>query len=140
MVLPSLMAVNQVLSDELSVQSVIATHSPMILASMEPSFDTEQDALYHLFADADVVRLEELPFVKYGDASGWLTSPLFGLQHARSREAERAIEVAKALQLAEETDAEAVVKLTEELRRVLSNEDSFWPRWLYFADTHGSVE
>ena len=140
MVLPSLMAVNQVLSDELSVQSVIATHSPMILASMEPSFDAKQDALYHLFAHTDLVRLEEIPFVKYGDASGWLTSPVFGLQHARSREAEKAIERAKALQLADETDTQAVAELTEELRRVLSNEDSFWPRWLYFSDTHGSLE
>ena len=139
MVLPSLMAVTDLLSENLSIQSVVATHSPMILASMEPDFDPTQDVLYHLYAHADDVRLDEMPFVKYGDASGWLTSPVFGLQHARSREAEQAIERAKALQLAEETDARAVRELTDELRRLLPNEDSFWPRWLYFAESHGAL-
>ena len=139
MVLPSLMAITDLLSENLSIQSVVATHSPMILASIEPDFDPTQDVLYHLFAHADDVRLDEMPFVKYGDASGWLTSPVFGLQHARSRQAEQAIERAKALQMAEEVDANAVKELTEELRRVLPNEDSFWPRWLYFAESHGAL-
>ena len=138
-VLPSLMAIGDVLDDGLAIQTIAATHSPMILASMEPTFDPEVDRLYHLFAHSDKIRLENVPFVKYGDASGWLTSPLFGLQHARSREAERAIERAKALQLEEQPDTRSVKELTEELKRVLSSEDSFWPRWLYFAESHGAL-
>ena len=138
-VLPSLMGIGEVLDGELTMQTIAATHSPMILASMEPTFDAERDRLYHLFAYSDKVRLDNVPFVKYGDASGWLTSPLFGLQHARSREAERAIERAKALQLEEDPDAQDVQELTNELRWVLSSEDSFWPRWLYFAESHGVV-
>ena len=138
-VLPSLMGVGDVLDGELAIQTIAATHSPMILASMEPSFDPARDRLYHLYAYSDEVRLDNVPFVKYGDASGWLTSPLFGLQHARSREAERAIERAKALQLEEQPEGERVQELTDELRRVLSNEDSFWPRWLYFAESHGAT-
>ena len=138
-VLPSLMGIGEVLDGELTMQTIAATHSPMILASIEPSFDAGRDRLYHLFAYSDKVRLDNVPFVKYGDASGWLTSPLFGLQHARSREAERAIERAKALQLEEEPDQASVKELTDELRRVLSSEDTFWPRWLYFAERHGAV-
>ena len=88
-VLPALMSVGGLLSSELSMQIISATHSPMILASMETTFDSTTDVLYHLFAEGAVVTLEETPFVKYGDVSGWLTSPLFGLRHARSREAER---------------------------------------------------
>jgi len=136
-VLPALMSVGDLLSGELSIQTIAATHSPMILASLEPSFDLEQDALYHLFTDAGEVKLEKIPFVKYGDATGWLTSPLFGLQHARSREAERAIEKAKAAQLEEQPSKVLVQELTDELRRLLSNDDKFWPRWLYFAEKHG---
>ena len=64
-------------------------------------------------------------------------SPLFGLQHARSREAERTIERAKAVQLEEQPSAARVQELTDELRRLLSNDDKFWPRWLYFAEKHG---
>lgn len=136
-VLPALMSVGDLLSSELSIQTVAATHSPMILASLEPFFDLDQDVLYHLFTDQGAVKLESIPFVKYGDASGWLTSPLFGLQHARSREAERVIERAKAVQLEERPSKAVVQELTDDLRRFLSNEDKFWPRWLYFAEKHG---
>ncbi|MBC8268123.1 MAG: ATP-binding protein [Rhodospirillaceae bacterium] len=136
-VLPALMSIGDLLSGELTIQTIAATHSPMILASMEPSFDPEQDTLHHLFADLGAVKLENIPFVKYGDASGWLMSPLFGLQHARSREAERTIERAKAVQLEEQPSAARVQELTDELRRLLSNDDKFWPRWLYFAEKHG---
>ncbi|XXT61167.1 hypothetical protein WMF28_08120 [Sorangium sp. So ce590] len=41
--------------------------------------------------------MRELPWAKRGDAIGWLTSPVFGLEQARSIEAERAIEAAEAL-------------------------------------------
>lgn len=136
-VLPALMSVGGLLSSELSMQTISATHSPMILASMEGSFDSSSDVLYHLFGDGPVVKLEETPFVKYGDVSGWLTSPLFGLQHARSRDAERAIEDAKSLQLAESPTQEAVAEVSARLKLHLADDDKFWPRWLYFAEKHG---
>ncbi|MGD0027229.1 MAG: AAA family ATPase [Xanthobacteraceae bacterium] len=136
-VLPALMSVGGLLSSELSMQIISATHSPMILASMETTFDSTTDALYHLFAEGAVVTLEETPFVKYGDVSGWLTSPLFGLRHARSREAERAIEDAKALQQQDRPDVAAVAEVSARLRQHLADDDKFWPRWLYFADQHG---
>jgi hypothetical protein len=136
-VLPALMSVGGLLSSELSMQIISATHSPMILASMETTFDSTTDVLYHLFADGAVVTLEETPFVKYGDISGWLTSPLFGLRHARSRDAERAIEDAKALQQQDKPDAAAVAEVSARLRQHLADDDKFWPRWLYFADQHG---
>lgn len=136
-VLPGLMSVGGFLSSELSMQIISATHSPMILASMETEFDQGTDVLYHLFGEGPVVKLEETPFVKYGDVSGWLTSPLFGLRHARSREAERAIEDAKALQEQERPDPAAVTEVSERLRRHLADDDKFWPRWLFFAERHG---
>ncbi len=136
-VLPALMSVGDLLSSDLALQMIAATHSPMILASMEASFDSSIDLLYHLYGAGPTIKLEEIPFVKYGDASGWLTSPLFGLRHARSREAEETIEKAKALQLEDEPSAEAVAAISERLRSQLANDDKFWPRWLYFAEQHG---
>lgn len=138
-VLPALMSVGDLLSSELVIQMVAATHSPMILASMETVFDAGTDVLYHLYVDGPRVRLEDTPFVKYGDASGWLTSPLFGLRHARSREAERAIEDAKSLQLLDEVTQAEVSEVSVRLKRHLSGDDKFWPRWLYFAEQHGVV-
>ena len=115
-VLPALMSIGDLLSSDLALQAVAATHSPMILASMESSFDASSDVLYHLYGVESSVRLEETPFVKYGDATGWLTSPLFGLRQARSREAELAIEEAKRLQLAEEPNTSEVAAVSERLK------------------------
>lgn len=136
-VLPALMSVGDILSGDLALQTIAATHSPMILASMEATFDDDTDLLYHLYGHGPIVRLEETPFVKYGDVSGWLTSPLFGLRHARSREADLAIEDAKKLQLEGEPSTENVAAVTERLKRALAGDDKFWPRWLYFAEQHG---
>ena len=136
-VLPALMGVGDLLSDELALQMIAATHSPMILASMEATFDPSVDVLYHLYGSGPTVRLEEIPFVKYGDASGWLTSPLFGMRHARSREAEMAIEDAKHLQLSDHATSKEVADVSDRLKRHLAADDKFWPRWLYFAEKHG---
>lgn len=136
-VLPALMGVGDLLSGDLALQMIAATHSPMILASMEPTFDPSTDILYHLYGAGPTVKLEETPFVKYGDASGWLTSPLFEMRHARSREAELAIEDAKKLQLADNTSASEVAAVSDRLRLHLAGDDKFWPRWLFFAEEHG---
>jgi hypothetical protein len=136
-VLPALLNTGDILSSEVAMQMIAATHSPMILASMEATFDSSTDKLYHLFGSGPNVHLEETPFVRYGDASGWLTSPLFGLRHARSREAETAIEDAKAVQLLDSPDPAKVNEISDRLRQYLANDDRFWPRWLYFAEQKG---
>lgn len=136
-VLPALMGVGDLLSSDLALQMIAATHSPMILASMEASFDDSTDVLYHLYASGPAVTLEETPFVKYGDVSGWLTSPVFGLQSARSREAESAIEAAKSLQLQADPSADEVAAVSARLKLYLADDDKFWPRWLYFAEQNG---
>lgn len=136
-VLPALMGIGDLLSSELALQTITATHSPMILASMEATFNSSSDALYHLYGAGPAVRLDETPFVKYGDVSGWLTSPLFGLQHARSRDAELAIEAAKALQMSADPSVDEVREVSQRLRLYLAEDDKFWPRWLYFAEQHG---
>jgi hypothetical protein len=104
---------------------------------MEGEFSAATDTLYHLYGAGRGVTLEETPFVKYGDVSGWLTSPLFGLRQARSREAELAIDAAKRLQLQEEPSSDDVAEVSERLKRYLAEDDKFWPRWLYFAEEHG---
>jgi hypothetical protein len=81
--------------------------------------------------------LEETSFHKYGDVSAWLTSPLFGLRHARSKEADKAIEDAKNLQLQDEPSASEVKEVSDRLKRYLAGDDGFWPRWLAFAESHG---
>lgn len=136
-VLPALMGVGDLLSSDLAIQMIAATHSPMVLLSLEPTFDASSDVLFHLYGDGPKVKLEEFPFVKYSDVSGWLTSPIFGLRHARSREAERAIEEAKDIQLQNDPETESVRAVSDRLIKHLAADDKFWPRWLYFAEKHG---
>ena len=68
-----------------------------------------------------------------GDASSWLVSETFGLEQARSVEAEQAIEAAEAFMRGERPlpaglDSQAAIHA--QLRRLLSAGDEFWPRWL----------
>ena len=132
-VLPALMSVGKLLSTELEVQVIAATHSPLVLASIEDDFAPASDVLTHLSTLDDAVTLEEIEFYKYGDMSSWLVSPVFGLTHARSRSAEQVIEAAKRVQLSDSPTPDEVTRLDARLKEVLSPDDPFWSRWVFFA-------
>ncbi|MGH9767755.1 MAG: AAA family ATPase [Blastocatellia bacterium] len=141
-VLPALLDVGAELSEdlenELQVQLIVATHSPLVTASVEPLFDSEKDKLFHLEMESSGnVKLEELRFLVYGSFDSWLTSKVFGLPQAKNPLAEDAIQRAIALQQEEKPDPEEVRKVSDDLQKYLSAEDTFWPRWLYFAEQHG---
>jgi len=115
---------------------VATTHSPLVLASIEPHFDEEKDRLFHCHLDRRQVKIEPLPWVKQGDATGWLLSEVFGLAQARSIEAERAIEAAQAFMRGEaQAPLDTKEKIHEELCRVLPGHDPFWPRWVVTTRT-----
>src|SRR5258708_34086379 len=97
-IVPALVNVVQELAPEVQVQIIISTHSPLVLASVEPLFDENRDKLFHLYQEKGSVHLDELPFVKRGSVHEWLMSDVFGLAHARSKDAEEATEQTKTLQ------------------------------------------
>ncbi len=137
-VLPALMSVGELLSNSLETQFVVATHSPLVMASSEPIFNEECDSLCHLdIDDSGNVSLKELDFARFGDVSSWLTSPIFELKHARSKEAEIAIESAKSLQTREDVSPDEVKEVSVKLIKYLGPEDKFWPRWISFAERFG---
>jgi hypothetical protein len=137
-VLPALIDIREVLASDLRAQFLVATHSPLVMASMELQFNDETDKLFHLdLAHNGKVTLKELRFIRYGAIDSWLTSEVFDLRQARSQEAEIAIEKAKALQRQERPKTEDVRSASEELMKTLATDDEFWPRWVYFAEQHG---
>ncbi|HKQ22949.1 MAG TPA: AAA family ATPase [Burkholderiales bacterium] len=137
-VLPAAIDIRGELSEKLQVQMLVTTHSPMTMASMEPFFDEKSDKLYHLdLTESGEVKLKEQPFIRHGSIGAWLTSEIFELRHARSREAERAIEKAKELQTSKSPPQEDVDAISKELIKYLASDDEFWPRWLFFAEKHG---
>ena len=132
-IIPALMEVVDVLSDDLVVQAHIATHSPLIMASTETVFDRKQDALHHLELDEQSVAMSMLDFGNFGSVDSWLVSEVFGLRQARSLKAEDWIERAMKIQLKSNPSREEVEEADAELRRYLRDDDEFWPRWRYFA-------
>lgn len=134
-VLPAILDVTGLLSREVEPQMIVATHSPLILASMESTFSDQHDKLFHLsLNDQSGVHFEEIQFIKHGSIDAWLTSELFELKQARSREGESALEDATRLLAESSTDVALVRKVHGELKEVLPSSDPFWPRWLHFVE------
>jgi hypothetical protein len=138
-IVPALLRVMDVLTGDhdASVQLIAATHSPLVLASVEPVFDHRQDKLFMLEQIDQSVRLREQSWAKQGDVLNWLVSDTFGLAQARSIEAERAIEAAEALMRADVTLPEGLDTkdaIDTELKRLLPGHDPFWPRWVVWVE------
>jgi hypothetical protein len=130
-------------SDGVKVQIIATTHSPLILASLEPLFDDKQDTLF----DLDLVRgengqtphveIHKLPWRKRGEAGNWLTSEAFGLKSSRSLEAETLLEKANEAMNSPNFGAEEAKKLDTELRQLLGDTDPFWMRWRFVGEKKG---
>ncbi len=136
-IVPALMDVVQALAHEVQTQMIIATHSPLVLASVEDRFDQDRDKLFHLYLENEEVKLNNIPFVKRGRVDLWLMSDLFGLKQPRSQVAEETIEEAKHLQQTRQPSREEVKNVSDKLVKVLAPDDEFWPRWTYFAEQRG---
>ena len=119
------------------VQFLIATHSPLVLASMEPVFDVQRDALWKLDLVGDEVVIERDAWHRRGDASAWLTSDVFDLAEPGSLPAQQAITEALALLQDDEPTQAHVAEVTAKLAAVLGDTDRFWLRWAGFAREHG---
>lgn len=136
-VIPALMKVMDKLMDSSEVQLIAVTHSPLVMASVEPLFDGQQDAWFDLDLADNHVVLTKRQFVRQGDIRGWLTSEAFDMKSGYSLEAENVLEEA-AHALSEEgfgkDDAKA---LDRRLREVLSDTDPFWMRWRFVAEKKG---
>jgi hypothetical protein len=126
-ILPALLTVGKALAPEVEVQLVAATHSPLVLASLEPHLDLAHQKLYHFDEGATHTLVKELPLDTLGGVESWLRSEAFGLQEARSAEAEAAL--VRASQLPRDARPEAKREVEAELHRVLAATDPFWLRW-----------
>jgi hypothetical protein len=139
-VIPSLMKALDVLrgigTSTHPPQMIVATHSPLVMASLEPIFDPAQDDLIHLSLREGTVAVEQGGWAKQGDVTNWLVSETFGLEQARSLEAERAIDAAEAIfrgEISQEKGLKTKKEIDAELKRLLPADDLFWPRWLMKA-------
>jgi hypothetical protein len=152
--LPALLSAAQTLTDQADVQVVATTHSPLVLASVEPMLDDDLDDLFVLERDGGLVRGTELPFSPQGQAGSWLASRAFGGLSDRSIEAQLAVDAAMDLMADRRTSASHKLdRLSEQLAalprgrplsgaaeleerchqalgRTLPDHDGFWSRWI----------
>ena len=125
-----------------SVQLVVTTHSPLVLASVEPFFG-ENDAWFDLGLEAKIaslerkVVLEKRPFEPHGDVSSWLTSDAFDLPSARSLESEKLLQ--KAAEIIDNPQVEngSAQEVYRELVSALSPTDPFLFRWRGICEKKG---
>jgi hypothetical protein len=148
-ILPSVIGVLDRLlqeADGTQLQVIATTHAPLVLASMETHWDEVRDRLFNLELDdsGEFVCVEEVPWARFGDASGWLTSPAFDLDSGYSLEAETAINAADLLiagyvdDLPENlTTAKAIHR---ELQRTLDGADPFWGLWMPYYENQPKGE
>jgi hypothetical protein len=138
-ILSSVLGLARLLHKHATIQLIAATHSPLVLASAEPTFDPAQDAWFDLdrekVKNKPQVMLRKRDFVRHGDASAWLTSEAFDLKEARSIPAEQAISLALALVASERPSPSEVKKVDGMLHVALGDTDRFWLRWSQFRDS-----
>ncbi|HEX8437794.1 ATP-binding protein [Archangium sp.] len=115
------------------LQVLLTTHSPLVLAAMEPSFNEKTDRLFHFRLEEGDISLENLDVYPRGDASAWLTSEVFDLEEARSIEAEDAMRAAEDWLGGKHEGLPARLSSFEqidaELRKTVPGDDPFWIRW-----------
>lgn len=136
-IVPSLLHVMDALSENAAVQLIAATHSPLIMASVEPTFDSEKDAWFDFDFENKTVVLRKRPYEKHGDAGTWLVSEAFDLKSGRSIEYEELITEASAL-LGDESPSQTKVReMNQKLISALSPKDDFLFRWRSLCDHKG---
>ena len=140
-ILGSLLKLSSQLHATAQIQIIAATHSPLVLASAEPTFDESKDAWFDLDLSgesAGKVELRKRDFVRLGDVTNWLQSDAFDLKQARSLESEAAISFALQLLRAPKPAEVDIKKADGMLRESLSDIDRFWVRWSEWKHRRGS--
>ena len=114
------------------VQFIVATHAPLVLASLEPLFDPERDALWKLDMVEGRVQIQRDLWRSRGDVNRWLVSDVFDLPSPTSAEAERVLKQAAALLSEREPASQDVQWVDAELGRLLPEMDPFFIRWRHY--------
>jgi hypothetical protein len=142
-VVGALLDVVTALSPTAQVQILLVTHSPLVMASVEPRFDKSQDAWFDLDLETNSksgeteVHFRQREFVRLGEVSRWLMSDAFDLGSARSIEAEKTLEEASRILSQEVIDEKLALSLDARLRKLLGDTDPFWIRWRYVGEKQG---
>ena len=127
--------------EQASVQLVATTHSPLIMAAVEPIFDPSTDAWFDLDLKDNAVQLCRRPFERHGNADAWLASEAFDLSSSRAPDYEKLVEQAARLLEEEDPHPERVQEMNGKLLASLDPlADEFLIRWQHICRRKGWID
>jgi predicted ATPase len=129
--------VKEIMQNDVKIQIITTTHSPLVMASLEPLFDPKQDAWFDFNLVKGEVTLEKMPWYKRGGAEEWLTSEAFDLDSTGSLENARVKNLAAKALNNPKLSKKKFLELDTELRNVLPEMDEFWIRWRFIGEKKG---
>jgi len=140
-IIKALLDVMKKISKSAKVQVITATHSPLVLASLEPIFDNKKDAWFDLDYESNNKRsqviLTKRDFELHGDVTNWLTSEAFDLLSGRSIETEKILEEASFLLNKNEVSKDEIQIMYKKLVKALSPRDNYLFRWRAICEKRG---
>lgn len=140
-IIKALLDVMKTITRSAKVQIITATHSPLILASLEPIFDYKKDAWFDFDYETDDgeprVILTKREFELHGEITNWLTSEAFDLNSGRSVEGEILIEDASKLLSKEDVTKKEIQLMYTKLVKALSPKDVYLFRWRAICEKKG---
>ncbi|WP_180129151.1 AAA family ATPase [Rhodoferax sp. BLA1] len=139
-IIPALLAVARTLIKKAEIQVITATHSPLVMASVEPLFDAKRDAWFDLDLERRKVVLRQREFEKHGSAASWLVSEAFDLQSGRALEYEDLVKRAAALLEQDAPSADRINAMNAKLVEALNPTDDFLFNWRYVCKKKGWLE
>ena len=139
-IVPAVFSAMREIHKTAQVQLITATHSPLVMTSLEPKFDEEQDQWFDINLNDNKVELQACVFERYGDANSWLTSDGFDLSSTRAIETEQLLNEASYLLRQKEIKKEEALDMHQKLIRTLNEKDPFLVRWRYTCEMEGWLE
>lgn len=139
-IIPALLSVMNKLTRNAEVQLITATHSPLIMASVEPLFNSCNDAWFDLDFERKKVVLRRRDFEKHGDAAGWLISEAFDLKSGRPLEYEKLVAEAATLLEKEQQGVDRIKEMNGRLVAALKPGDEFLFNWRYICKQKGWLQ
>ena len=141
-IVPSILNVMKLLHKEANVQLITATHSPLIMSSIEPEFNEATDAWFDIDFEKEnkTVVLQKCNFEKLGGSDSWLCSNAFDLSSTRSIQGEQLVEKASFLLRQEKPNKNDIQKINQELVESLNQRDPYLIRWRFICEKEGWLE
>lgn len=139
-IVPAILKVMENLNSEAKTQLFTATHSPLVMASLESFFNNEQDKWFDLDLENQKIVLNNRPFKHTGGADDWLISQAFDLKSSRAPEIQQLIDEANNFfnpNREKEPTLDEVEAMRLKLVKVLSGTDEFLVIWRFMCEKKG---